>query len=81
MNALFVFLFHEAPQQFQDLSTNVGDEDWLIVCDESNESSGQYLAERLQVSGFDRYEINTEVRWVGKPVDTLDHIVFITNHA
>lgn len=28
---ILVYVFHDAPQELQDLSTNGGDEDWLAV--------------------------------------------------
>lgn len=81
MNPLFVFRFHDAPQQFQDLSTNGGDEDWVIICDKSNEHLGSWVSERLEISDGARYEIHTEARWLGKQIDVLNYIVFITSHA
>ena len=66
--AAIVYPFSEAPQKFRELSTNGGDEDWIIVCGRAHADVAENIANRLAVCDYDKYETENE-------------IVFITCHA
>lgn len=62
-----VYDYYDAPKKYQ-VSTNGGDEDWVIVAEKEDEYTAEQIADALVACDKDRHEIGGKV-------------VFITCHA
>lgn len=65
LNEVHLWLFEEAPQEYQDLSENGGDEDWVMFVPERLESHPLVISmsEKIDVS-YSPEEHEVEGGWV-----------------
>ena len=56
-NPIQVYPWDKAPEELKELSTNGGDEDWIIVGDSDQGDYVQMLAERLQVCDYQLIQV------------------------
>lgn len=65
---VFLWLWKQAPERYRQLSTNGGDEDYVILCTSSSRfddwDQAESLARRLAVCDFDKYEHEDGTVWI-----------------